>query len=273
MLAKPFKGRMSADSFGAVAADFVEAGRSWRLWSKFAWYDLLARYRRSWVGPLWLGLTALVFMSALTLVYGTLFSEPIRDYLPFVAVGVTCWNFLFAVTSEAVVTFVEAETYIRQIRVNLFIFVFRVLWRNILVFLHQFAVAFAVVVLAGKFSVVLLPRATLGIVLMFVQGIWVIPLLGLLGTRFRDLQPMITNLLQIMFFVTPVIWVPAALGPRRWLADINPLNSLLAIIRDPLLGALPAAHNYAFVLMITAAGFGLSTLIYTRFHKRVVYWL
>ena len=97
----------------------------------------------------------------------------------------------------------EAENYLRQMRVNPFIFVFRVLWRTILVFLHQFAVALVVVALTGRLSIALLPVAAIGLVLMFAQGLWIIPLLGLLGTRFRDLQPIITNLLQILFFMTP----------------------------------------------------------------------
>ena len=259
--------------FAPTALDFVNGVRAWRLWSKFAWHDLLARYRRSWVGPLWLGLTALIFMTTLTLVYGTLFNNPVRDYLPLVAVGVTCWSFISAITSEAVGTFVEAENYLRQVRVNPFIFVFRVLWRNVLVFLHQFAVALLVIALAGRLSIVLLPVAAIGLILMFAQGLWIIPLLGLLGTRFRDLQPMISNLMQILFFITPIIWPPSALGSRRWIADINPLASLMALIRDPLLGTVPAAGNYLFVLVVTIGGVGFATMVYARFHKRIVYWL
>src|SRR5262249_49508431 len=151
--------------------------------------------------------------------------------------------------------------------------VFRVLWRNVLVFLHQFAVAVLVVVLTGKLSITLLPLVTIGLVLMFMQGFWIIPFLGLLGTRFRDLQPMITNLLQVLFFITPVLWVPSALGSHLWIADINPITSLIAIVRDPLLGTLPARREYAFVLALTLVGIGFSTMFYARFYKRVVYWL
>ena len=273
MPGKRIEKKVRADPFVALRSDFVNGVRAWRLWSKFAWHDLLARYRRSWVGPLWLVLTALVFITALTLVYGTLFNKPMMDYLPLVAIGVTCWSFINAVSSEAAVTFVEAENYLRQMRVNPFIFVFRVLWRTILVFLHQFAVALVVVALTGRLSIALLPVAAIGLVLMFAQGLWIIPLLGLLGTRFRDLQPIITNLLQILFFITPIIWLPSALGSRRWIADINPLTSLIAIIRDPLLGTLPPASNYLYVLALTVGGMGLATLVYARFHKRVVYWL
>jgi len=259
--------------FFRIYAEFMEGARSWRLWSKFAWHDLLARYRRSWVGPLWLAVSAVVFITTLTLVYGTLFGKPLKEYLPFLAVGVACWSFIQTVTSEAVGTFVEAEQYIRQMRVNLFIFVFRVLWRNVLVFLHQFAVAGVVVVLTDRPSTTLLSLAAIGVFFMFVQGFWIIPVLGLLGTRFRDLQPITTNLLQVLFFVTPVLWAPSALGPHQWIADINPVTSLIAIVRDPMLGTLPAVRDYAFVMALTVVGIGFATIFYSRFYKRVVYWL
>src|SRR5262245_6360234 len=154
-----------------TCTDILAGIRAWRLWTKFGWHDMLARYRRSWVGPFWFLLTAVIFIAALGLVYSTLFQQPIADYLPFVGVGLACWSFMSAVTSEGAGTFVEAETYLRQVRSNLFIYVFRVLWRNFLVFLHQFVVAFLVVVLFGKLSLSLLPLAAFGLALMFLQGL------------------------------------------------------------------------------------------------------
>lgn len=251
----------------------MEAARAWRLWGTFAWHDLLSRYRRSWLGPLWLMLTVFIFISALSIIYSTLFRQPITEYVPFVALGVVCWAFISAIAGEGAMTFVEAETYIRQARTNLFIYVLRVFWRNTLVFLHQFAVALGAVVLLSKLSVGLLPLAALGLALMFAQALWVIPLLGLIGARFRDLQPIITNALQLLFFVTPVIWMPEALGSRRWIADLNPLSSLISLVRDPLLGHIPPVGAYAHVAMITIFGFAISAAFYSRFRARVIYWL
>jgi ABC-type polysaccharide/polyol phosphate export permease len=258
---------------GTAFADVIVGLRAWRLWSKFAWHDMVARYRRSWVGPFWLVLTTAIFVGAMSLVYSTLFHMSVREYVPFVAAGIVSWGFIAATASESVATFVEAETYIRQVRVNLFVYVFRVVWRNVLVFAHQFAVVLIVLILFGKFTLLTLPLAIFGIFLFLLQAVWVAPLLGLLGTRFRDLQPIITNLLQVMFFVTPVLWPASLLGPRQWIADINPLQSLIAILREPLLGVVPSMKDYLYVIAITAAGFVLATLIYGRFRLRVVYWL
>jgi lipopolysaccharide transport system permease protein len=77
----------------------------------------------------------------------------------------------------------------------------------------------------------------------------------------------------VLFFITPVIWSPALLGSRRWIADANPLTSLIAVVREPLLGNAPTLANYAIVSAMTAAGFVLTMLMYGRFRTRVVYWL
>jgi ABC-type polysaccharide/polyol phosphate export permease len=258
---------------GAACADAISGLRAWRLWSKFAWHDMVSRYRRSWVGPFWLVLTTAIFVGAMSLVYSTLFHMAVHEYVPFVAAGIVSWGFIAATATESVSTFVDAETYIRQVRINLFVYVFRVVWRNVLVFVHQFAVVLIVLMLFGKFTLHTLPLAILGIFLFLLQAVWVAPLLGLLGTRFRDLQPIISNVLQVMFFVTPVLWPPSLLGARRWIADYNPLQSLIAILREPLLGSVPSIRDYMYVIVITAAGFLLATLMYGRFRLRVVYWL
>jgi ABC-type polysaccharide/polyol phosphate export permease len=247
--------------------------RAWRLWTKFAWHDMVARYRRSWIGPLWLVLSTAIFIGALSFVYSTLFQMNTREYVPFVAIGVVMWGFISSVATESVNTFVEAETYIRQIRLNLFVYVLRIIWRNVLVFAHQFIVVLLVLILFAKIELRTLPLAALGLLLLLLQAIWVVPLLGLLGTRFRDLQPIITNVLQVLFFVTPVIWLPSLLGARRWIADINPLHSLIALVREPLLGGVPEPANYAIVVATTIAGTVTAMLLYTRFKNRIVYWL
>jgi ABC-type polysaccharide/polyol phosphate export permease len=84
---------------------------------------------------------------------------------------------------------------------------------------------------------------------------------------------MLTNGLQLLFLVTPVIWMPALLGDAHWIADCNPLHSLIAVVREPLLGHAPAAWHYAVVLALTLLGGLAAALFYGRFRQRVVYWL
>lgn len=264
---------MKLDTTKSASLDFLDGLMAWRLWLRFGWHDIVARYRRSWVGPLWLIATIVIFVVALAFVYSTLFKVSLAEYLPFVAVGVVVWNFISAICSESVMTFVESEVYIRQIRRSPFVYVFRVIWRNIIVFLNQFIVAFAVVLLFSSTTPLHFLLALLGIVLLFLQTFWIVPLVGLIGARFRDLLPIIQSVLQICFFITPVIWPARALAGKEWVALVNPFHHVIDLVRAPLLGTAPALESYLVVLGMTVFGFAAAHLFYSRFRFRIIYWL
>jgi lipopolysaccharide transport system permease protein len=253
--------------------DIFEGWASWRLWIRFGWHDVVARYRRSWLGPFWLVAAMSIFVIALGVVYSTLFKVPIREYLPFVALGTVIWQFLSAVATESVQTFVEAESYIKQVRRSPVLYVFRVVWRNTIVFSNQLIVGLLAAIICGRFSITYSWLAVVGLVLLVLQAWWVTLLVGVLGSRFRDLLPIVTSLMQILFFVTPVLWPPSALGSNGWIAQINPLYHLLETIRGPLLGQVPSFLSYAVTIGFTLCGMAVAYAVYTRFRSRIVYWL
>ena len=156
--------------------------------------------------------------------------------MPVVAIGFSLWAFISGITNEGTSVFVEAETFVRQMRINFCLFVLRIIARNIVVFLNNLIVALCVIVICGKFSLSTLPLGILGILLVFYQGVWIVPLLGIIGTRFRDLQPLIQSVLLVLFLVTPIFWLPELLGPRQFIAELNPLTHFIEVARKPLLG-------------------------------------
>jgi ABC-type polysaccharide/polyol phosphate export permease len=253
--------------------DFIDASREWRIWSQLGWQDLLNRYRRSWAGPLWIIISALIFIGALSVVYSAIFNQKITEYVIIVAIGVPIWNFVSGVVGESVGVFVESETYIKQTRLNFFIYILRTIWRNFLVFLNQFVVSFLIVLFIGNIEFGSIPLVLIGIILMILQAIWIVPLLGVLGSRYRDLQPLIQNILLILFLTTPILWVPSLLGTRRFIADFNPLAHVIEVIRAPMLGQSPSFANYAVVISMAVLGGIVSALLYGRFKNRIVYWL
>lgn len=258
---------------GSTVDDLIAGLLDWRLWLRLGWYDVVARYRRSWVGPLWLIATTVIFVVSLGAVYSILFKMTIRDYMPFVALGTVCWSYISAVTSESLQTFVEAEVYIRQVHRSPIIYTCRVVWRNIIIFANQLLVAFLVVVVFGKFSISHLPLVFIGLAFLILQAVWISVFLGILGTRFRDLIQIVQNVLQMAFFVTPILWMPNALGENSWIATINPFYHLIQLLRAPMLGQTPAMLSYVIVSGVTVVGFIAAYYFYNRFRQRIVYWL
>jgi ABC-type polysaccharide/polyol phosphate export permease len=99
-----------------------------------------------------------------------------------------------------------------------------------------------------------------GLLLALLTGVWVGLLLGLLCARFGDLPQVIASVVQIAFFITPVIYKAEPASGRLWVAThLNPFASYLALLRDPLLGEVPQATHYAMAALVMVGG--------------IVYWL
>ena len=71
---------------------------------------------------------------------------------------------------------------------------------------------------------------------------WISMFFGMLSARFRDFPQIITSLIQVVFYVTPILWQPSQLGSKRYvLVDFNPVYYFIEIVRSPLMGHLPPA--------------------------------
>jgi ABC-type polysaccharide/polyol phosphate export permease len=264
---------MQAHMVTAAVRELGSGMADWRLWLRFGWHDIVARFRRSWIGPVWLTASISVFIGALGFVYSTLFNVEITEYLPYLAIGVVTWTFIAAIAGESGLTFVESEVYIRQMRRSLMVYAMRVVWRNVIVFANQLVVALLVVWILRDIHWETLPLVFLGVALLILQALWVTLLVGILGARFRDLQSMIQIVLQIMFLITPVIWPPRLLGSKSWIADYNPVHHCIEIVRAPLMGQIPELGSYVVAMAILLIGASLAIILYARFRTRVIYWL
>ena len=98
-------------------------------------------------------------------------------------------------------------------------------------------------------------------------------LLGAFCARFRDIGPIVGSIMQIAFFLTPVIWQPQQLGARAWLLPLNPFFALFEIVRAPLLGSAPQPHVWLAALFYSLVLCGVSWLLFVRARGRVAFWI
>ena len=243
------------------------------IWSALGLLDIKQRYRRSLLGPFWLTISAGVLIVAMGPLYGKLFDLNLSEYVPYFAVSYVLWVFIAGLTNDACTAFIIAENYIKQVRLPYTVYVMRVVWKNLLIFLHNLVIVVAVLLFLTprmEWSALLVPA---GLLAIFVNGIWIGIVLGLLCARFRDIQPIIANLVQLAFFLTPILWKPAMLGRHQWAADWNPLFHFLEIVRRPLLGESFAASSWVIVLLVTAAGSLVTLALFARYRARIAYWV
>ena len=115
-----------------------------------------------------------------------------------------------------------------------------------------------------------------GFIVIFISASWLAILLGLLCARFRDSQQVISSLLQISMFVTPIFWPMSQLGSgfkSYILINGNPLYHYVSVIRQPLLGLAPSMITWVFVISMTVLGWVFTMLIMSKKNKQLIFWL
>jgi lipopolysaccharide transport system permease protein len=255
-------------------ADLAGGIRLWRLAWALGWLDIRLRYRGSMLGPFWLTISTGVMVGALGVLYSTLFKIDLREYLPFLALSQVLWAFLAALVSEACSVFTDAEGVIRSVRMPFFVFSIRALIRNAIVLGHNIvviALVFAVFqVWPGWGALMALPA----LLLWVVDALALTLLLGAFCARFRDIQPIVNSVMQIAFFVTPVIWKPDQLGPTS-IANLafNPFFDLLEIVRAPILGSGVAGTTWIGAIVYSVVVCAISWAFFVRARGRVTFWV
>jgi ABC-type polysaccharide/polyol phosphate export permease len=254
--------------------DVIEGALNWRMWGRLGWQETKRRYRRTVIGPFWTTISLGIFIFALGIVWAQLWKQDPKTYLPFLASGMLAWVLVASIISEGCLVFTAGEHLIKSLRVNYTTLTCAVIWRNLIVLLHNSVIFIAVMIYAGVpitwKSFLIFP----GLLLVSINGIWIIILLGLLCSRFRDMQQVTASILQVAMFVTPIFWAPEQLGSRAsGFVNFNFLYHFVDVLRAPLLGRAPSMWTYAMVLTCTIAGWVITMMIYSRFRRRLAYWL
>ena len=263
-----------APSQAALALlDLVQGARARHLWGLLGWQDIRRRYRRSVLGPFWLTISMGMLVAALGTLYGTLLKVEVAEYIPFLAVGFVVWTFIQGVVTDGCTAFINAESIIKQVDLPLSVHVYRVVWRNLLIFFHN-AVIFVVVaaifsVWPGWTGLLVVP----GLILLCLNVIWAGLLLGVVSARFRDVPPIVASVVRILFFVTPIIWMPELMPGRAFVLDFNPFYHLVELVRAPLLGQAPGLTSWLAVSGFVLGGWLMTFELFRRYRRRIAYWV
>ena len=267
--------KMRKSSARVAWLDISAAVKRYPLIGMLGWQDVKQRYRRSALGPFWLTISMGVMIATIGLVFGNLFKTPMQDFLPFLTVGMIVWTFMSSVIAEGCLGFVAAEGVIKQLPLPLFIHIARVIWRNFLILAHNTVIFPLVLIAVGKPIGMEAFVAIPGLLLVILNLAWVVLILAILCARYRDLPQIINSVLQVIFYLTPIMWLPTLLPERSNAALLvwNPLYHLVEIVRAPLLSTVPLALNWEVALGLAVVGWAMALAVYGRYKTRIAYWL
>ena len=256
-------------------ADIGAALRHGHITLTLGWQEIATRYRRSKIGPFWLTINRGVLIAALSLVFGSLFGLERETFIPYLAIGLILWGYIYATLSEGCTAFIDAGETILQVRMPLATHIATVVYRNILILAHN------LIIIPLVFLVFLRPvgpeafLAVPGLILLTFNLTWVVVILAVTCARFRDVTEIVANILQVTFYLTPILWTVELLQRRVdvSLLNLNPFYHWITIVRAPLMGEPTQTLNWLIPAGMAALGWLVAVVFFGRYRNRIAYWL
>jgi ABC-type polysaccharide/polyol phosphate export permease len=252
----------------------------WRLhhfWMALVRNDLRNRYRRSMIGLGWSLLQPICMTIILCTVFAGIMHIEVRKFGPFLISGLVTWNFIVSAITGGCQSFLMGEPYIRQHPAPLAIYPLRSTLGAGIHFLLGLTVALALTWYMNGFAnlpalVGLLPT----LLLLFILG-WMLGIcMGVVNVMFQDTQHLVEVALQILFYLTPIMYEGSLLRERGlgWVFAVNPMATFVELIRQPILdGVIPSLGMYAIAAAITATMALIATLTLCRMERRLIFYL
>lgn len=255
--------------------DFTSAIKNFHIVKVMGGQDIRMRYKRSKMGPFWITISMAVMITTMGLVFGNLFKTNVKEFLPYLTLGLITWSFILSCVSEGCDALISSEGIIKQLPVPLHVHVMRVIWKNFIIFLHNIVI-FPLVLLAVQKGIswtVLL--AIPGFLLLTLNLTWLLMVLSMICARFRDMTQIVLSIMQVIFYLTPVIWMPKLLSHSAalMLLNLNPLYHLIDLVRSPLLGNVPMMSSYIIAIVMAIVGLAFSIFMTSKYKYRVPYWV
>ncbi len=256
--------------------DIADGFKKWRLCLMLAYHDIKLRYRRSVLGPFWITLSMAITVYSMGYLYGHLFHIELQTYYPYLVTSMLIWTLISTLLNELTDVFMSYEGLIKEIKLPYTLYLHRVIARNFIIFLHNMLVLIPIYIIfhhtthINLNSILALP----GLAVLYFNALTYGTVLAIIGSRFRDVSQIIKSLVQVIFFLTPVMWSPMIINEsKRYLVNFNPFYSFLELVRAPLLGTYPTMLNISVCAGITVIGLLLSFKMFVPYRSRIVYWV
>jgi lipopolysaccharide transport system permease protein len=204
-----------------------------------AWRDIKVRYRQTLLGVAWIWLQPLLSLLVLSLVFGHLMRVPSGDipYPPFLFAALLPWGFFSSSVTRCVTNLVASANLIGKVYFPRLLIPLGTVSAGLVdlaVSLVLFLPLLAYYRIELTWHLVFLPLALLWLV---ATSLGVGLCLSALNVRYRDVGQIVTVLMQIWLFATPVIYGTEMIPMKyRAIAVLNPMAPLVEIFRGLLLG-------------------------------------
>ncbi|MDI7776358.1 ABC transporter permease [Asticcacaulis sp. EMRT-3] len=260
-------------SIAKSVSDLKKGASLYNVWFYQAYHEISAKYKHTMLGSLWIAGGMVTTSLALSLVFGIIQGQSLKDILPFVMGGILTFGLVSFIFNEGPEVFLSAAGTIKNHAYPFTYFVFEGVSRSFLTFLHNLVVFYITLVCVGSLAV---PNWTVifGLPILLVSMFFWGAFFGMMAARFRDLRFIMPYISQLLFFTAPIFWkADGVKGAKALFVDLNPVYGLVEIVRSPLLGKMPPEICWLQALLTMVVGGIVWFAVFTSFRRRIPFWV
>jgi ABC-type polysaccharide/polyol phosphate export permease len=260
----------------SLLRDLLGGFRHPQFWAFSAWLDIVAKYRMSRLGVLWLLLPSTLYIWGVGSFFALLQGHGIRSFAAYIAIGTVVFRLMNSVITESSTVYLGAASFIMDGHTRLSDFVLRAIAKALFAFLMSIPAAAVALWVFPGFSPHGLALGLLAFPLVLVNLLWIGIVFSLIGARFPDLSQLIGNIFMFMYLLTPIIWSADSMPPgsvRHKLVEYNPFYHLIEIVRAPILGQPYHMNSLYICCAMAGVGWVIAIFAYRRWSRFVPIWL
>ena len=236
---------------GLVNFNFPEIWRYRELLFIFAWRDIKVRYKQTVIGIAWAIFQPFITMVVFSVFFGSFAKVPSENipYPIFVYSGLLLWNYFSNSLTSASECLITNESIIKKVYFPRLLLPFSTAVTPAIDFFFALIVLFVLMIyyhFTPNFIGLILIPVLLITSFLAASGLGLI--LSALNAKFRDIRYALPFVIQILMFVTPVIY-PISIIPAKfqWIMYLNPMTGVINTARTSLLRT--GAINWEILLL------------------------
>lgn len=208
-------------------------------------------------------------------VFGLIFRIDLQTYFPYLAIGIVFWNYFSGQVTEASFALIQSGALLRQLTLSPWVYAIKVSSKMLLLFAHNFVLIPIVLFATGNFPTITILLLLISVPLIVITLNSLGMLISIFSLRFRDVPPMVGSILNVVFYLTPVMWLADSIKSSlaHFLLGLNPIYHLVQIFRLPLLGEMPTFENWLISLVMFVGVSSLAFLTVSKTRKKLVFWI
>ncbi len=215
-----------------------------------------ARFARTTLGSFWLGLSNLLSIGTLGIVYGKVFSvEDFSSYFIYLGFGLVIWNTISSSISNSPSLFLHNSSNIKNMNLKPIFYTLEEWAFQLQTFIQSFILVFFVFLFFKATLIInLLSYSWIPFLNLFIFIYWFPVIVCLISVRFTDIAQLVPIVLQLVFLTSPILYRKESLGSLEWITNVNFIYQILDPIRASIINGSINYQNSILLLFFNFIG-------------------